>query len=196
MRTASWPVEGSRLAAYASGDVDDAEAFSVEAHIVGCPHCQAQVTTFIAPQRLEDTWLDVVDTLDAPRPGLVEGLLIRLGLAPHVARLLAATPSLTASWLGAVAIALAVAVAGAHQGERGMALFLCIAALAPVAGVAAAFGRGIDPTHELSLTAPMSSVRLLLLRTVAVVGATLVLTVIGALALPGLTWTAAAWLLP
>ena len=77
-----------------------------------------------------------------------------------------------------------------------MALFLCIAALAPVAGVAAAFARGIDPTHELSLAAPMSSVRLLLLRTVAVVGATLVLTVIGALALPGLTWTAAAWLLP
>ena len=85
MSTASWHVEGSRLAAYASGDVDDAEAFSVEAHIVGCPHCQAQVTTFIAPQRLEDTWLDVVDTLDAPQPGFVEGLLIRLGVAPQSA---------------------------------------------------------------------------------------------------------------
>ena len=87
-------------------------------------------------------------------------------------------------------------MAGAHQGERGLALFLCIAALAPVAGVAATFARGIDPTHELSLAAPMSSVRLLLLRTVAVVGATLALTVIGAVALPGLSWTAAAWLLP
>ena len=41
MSTASWHVEGSRLAAYARGDVDDAEAFSVEAHIVGCASCQA-----------------------------------------------------------------------------------------------------------------------------------------------------------
>ena len=196
MSTASWHVEESRLAAYARGDVDDAEAFSVEAHIVGCASCQDLVTTVIDPVRLEESWLEVIDTLDAPRPGFVEGLLIRLGVAPHVARLLGVTPSLTASWLGAVAIALAIAVAGAHQGERGLALFLCIAALAPVAGVAATFARGIDPTHELSLAAPMSSVHLLLLRTVAVVGATLALTVIGALALPGLTWTAAAWLLP
>ena len=43
MSTASWHVEGSRLAAYARGDVDDAEAFSVEAHIVGCASCQAAV---------------------------------------------------------------------------------------------------------------------------------------------------------
>ena len=103
-------------------------------------------------------------------------MLARLGVAPHVARLLAVTPSLTVSWFGAVAIALAVAVAGSYQGERGLVLFLCVAALAPVAGVAATFGRGIDPTHELALAAPMSSVRLLLLRTVAVVAVTLVVT--------------------
>jgi hypothetical protein len=42
----------------------------------------------------------------------------------------------------------------------------------------------------------MSSVRLLLLRTLAVLGATITLTAAGALALPGLGWTAAAWLLP
>jgi hypothetical protein len=39
-------------------------------------------------------------------------------------------------------------------------------------------------------------VRLLLLRTVAVVSATLVLSVVAAVTLPGLTWEAAAWLLP
>jgi hypothetical protein len=110
--------------------------------------------------------------------------------------LLAATPSLTVSWLGAVLIALAVGVVGARQGERGVALFLCVAALAPVAGVAATFARGIDPTHELSLAAPFSSMRLLLLRTVAVLSLTLSLTVICSLALPGVGWEAAAWLLP
>jgi hypothetical protein len=191
-----WHVEDELLAAYARGDVDPANGYSVEAHVVTCAACQAAISTHVAPERLEATWLEVVDALDAPRPRFAEALLIRLGVASHIARLLAATPSLTISWLGAVAIALAVAVAGAHQGERGVVLFLCVAALAPVAGVAATFARGIDPTHELSLAAPMSSVRLLLLRTVAVVSATLVLTVVAAIALPGLTWTAAAWLVP
>lgn len=196
MSAGTWHVDGALLAAYARGDVDAANAFSVEAHLVACEVCQAAVATLVPPERLEANWIEVVDVLDAPRPGVVESLLVRFGVAPDVARLLAATPSLTVSWLGAVAIALAVAVAGAHQGERGLVVFLCVAALAPVAGVAATFARGIDPTHELSLAAPTSSVRLLLLRTVAVLGATLVLTLIAAMALPGLTWTAAAWLLP
>jgi hypothetical protein len=196
MSQSTWHVDDELLAAYARGDVDAAHAYSVEAHVVECADCQAAVASLVAPDRLEATWLDVVDALDAPRPRPVEALLARIGVAPHVARLLAATPSLTASWLGAVAIALAVAVVGAHHGDRGIALFLCLSALAPVAGVAATFTRGIDPTHELSLAAPTSSVRLLLLRTVAVVGATLVLTAIAAATLPGLGWTAVAWLLP
>jgi hypothetical protein len=192
----TWHVDDELLAAYARGDVDAAHAYSVEAHVVECAACQAAVATLVAPARLEANWLDVVDALDAPRPGPVEALLTRVGVPSHLARLLAATPSLTVSWLGAVAIALAVAVLGAHHGDRGVAVFLCLAALAPVAGVAATFTRGIDPTHELSLAAPTSSVRLLLLRTVAVVSATLVLTAIAAVTLPGLGWTAAAWLVP
>jgi len=93
----TWHVEGARLAAYARGDVDDAEAFSVEAHVVSCAHCQTAVGTLLEPARLDATWADIVDTLDAPRPGFVEALLARAGVAPHVARLLAVTPSLTLS---------------------------------------------------------------------------------------------------
>lgn len=196
MSAATWHVDADLLADYARGDVDAAHAFSVEAHLVECATCQAALGRHADRDRLDDTWLDIVDTLDAPRPRAIEALLIRLGVSDATARLLAATPSLTLSWLAAVAIALAVAVAGAYQGDRGVAVFLCIAALAPVAGVAATFGRGLDPTHELGLAAPMSSVRLLLLRTVAVVSTTIALTLVAALALPGLSLTAAAWLLP
>jgi hypothetical protein len=192
----TWHLDADVLAAYVRGDVDVADAYSVEAHIVGCGGCQTAIAQLVEPARVESNWMEIVDVLDAPAPRLAERVLARLGVAPHVARLLAVTPSLSISWFGAVAIALAVAVAGSYQGERGLVVFLCVAALAPVAGVAAAFGRGIDPTHELALAAPMSSVRLLLLRTVAVVVATLVVTAVGALALPGLSWTAAAWLLP
>ena len=138
----------------------------MEAHIVGCGELPGRGRRRWSTRRgSRPTGSRSSTRSTRPRPGFVEGLLTRLGVPPHVARLLGVTPSLTLSWLGAVAIALAVAVAGAYQGERGLALFLCVAALAPVAGVAATFARGIDPTHELGLAAPMSSVRLLLLRT-------------------------------
>jgi hypothetical protein len=192
----SWHVEPALLAAYARGDVDTADGYSVEAHIVSCSSCQAAIGALVSPARLDANWAEVVDVLDAPRPRPVEGLLQRLGVRGETARLIAATPSFTVSWFGALAIALAVAIVGSYQSERGLVVFLCVAALAPVAGVAATFSRGIDPTHELSVAAPSSTVRVLLLRTVAVVTATLVVTAAGALTLPGLHWTAAAWLLP
>ena len=106
------------------------------------------------------------------------------------------TPSLSVSWLGAVAVALAVAVVAAQHGERGLLLFLCVAALLPLAGVAVAFGQGLDPAHEVAVAAPFSSVRLVLLRAAVVLPATIGLAGLAALALPGVGWSAAAWLLP
>jgi hypothetical protein len=82
------------------------------------------------------------------------------------------------------------------EGERGLMAFLLVAPLLPVAGVAVAYGPHVDPAHELGVAAPLSGLRLLLLRTAAVVGATAALAAVAALALPGLDWTAAAWLLP
>lgn len=189
-------VEMTLLRAYAGGDVDAAHAFSVEAHVVECSHCQAAVSAFVPVVRLERGWLEIEDRLDAPRVGVVERLLVRVGVAPHVARLLGTTPSMRASWLLALAITLAFVVVGAPEGDRGLFVFLCVAALAPVAGVAAAFGPGIDPTHEIARAAPASSVRLVLLRTVAVVATTGAITAVAALALPSVGWSAAAWLLP
>jgi hypothetical protein len=192
----SWHAEPEMLAAYARGEADPASSFSLEAHLVACGECQALVARAVEVPRLEQMWDAIEDRLDAPRRGPVEALLARLGVPAHVARLLAATPSLTASWLLGVVLTLAVAVLGVHQDERGLVLFLCLAALFPLAGVAAAFGAGLDPTYEIGLAAPLSSLRLLLLRTVAVVVTTLVVVAIAALALPSVGWTAAAWLLP
>jgi hypothetical protein len=66
----------------------------------------------------------------------------------------------------------------------------------PVAGVAAAYGPGIDPTYEVGVAAPMSGSRLLLLRSVAVLTVTTVLAGGAAVLLPGVGWQAIAWLLP
>lgn len=189
-------VEPELLAAYAGGDVDGAHAYSIEAHVVECPDCQAAVGRLVAPARLQRVLADVEDRLDTPHAGPVEALLGRLGVPDHLARLLALTPSLSVSWLGAVALALLFAVGAAQQGERGLLVFLCVAALLPLAGVAAAFGRGLDPTFEIAVAAPFSGVRLLLLRSAAVLPTTLALAGLAALALPGVGWIAAAWLLP
>lgn len=189
-------VEPRMLAAYAGGDVDAAHAFSIEAHVVECAVCQAAISRAVDPSRLEGVWSDVEDRLDAPRVGRVEAVLVRIGVPGHLARLLSATPSLTLSWLAAVIVVLACGVLLAQQGERGLLAFLCVAALLPLVGVAAAFGRGLDPTYELAVAAPLSSVRLLLIRAAAVLAVTITLAGAAALALPGFGWSAAAWLLP
>jgi len=82
------------------------------------------------------------------------------------------------------------------SGGTALAPFLLAAPLAPVLGVAAAYGPLVDPAYELSLAAPLGSFRLLVLRAVAVVASTTLLAAVAALALPGLDWTVAAWLLP
>lgn len=189
-------VEPGLLAAYAAGEVDAAHAFSVEAHVVECPACQGAVGRLVDGGRLARVLADVEDRLDAPRPGAIEMILRRLHVPEHLARLLAATPALSLSWLGAVVLALTFAVVAAHNGERGLLMFLCLAALLPVAGVAASFSGGLDPTHEIGVAAPFSSVHLLLIRAAAVLPTTIATAALAAFALPGVGWSAAAWLLP
>ena len=100
----SWHVETEVLEGYASGSADDAHAFSIEAHVLACADCRARMSKLVEPERVERMWAEVEDRLDAPRPTYVERLLRRAGASDHVARLLAATPSLSLSWLGAVAL--------------------------------------------------------------------------------------------
>jgi hypothetical protein len=189
-------VSAVALDAYAEGDVTDAEAFALEAHVLGCELCQ----TWLAPRSgdlgLDQIWDAVEDRLDAPRRGPVEAGLRRVGVPEHLARLLAATPSLTAPWLAAVAVTLAFAAVAARYGENGLLLFLTVAALLPLAGVGVSFGPALDPTHELGVAAPMSLVRLGLLRTCTVLAVTIALAALAALTLPGVGWLAAAWLVP
>lgn len=192
----TWHAGATELARYATGAVDDATASSVEAHLVSCSSCRARVATHVEPLRMEQVWSGVIDAIDRPRPRLVERLLHRLGVSDGTARLLAATPSLQLSWLAAVAGTLAFAVLAAQAGPNGLALFLVVAPLVPLAGVAAAFGPELDRNHEISAATPTAGWRLLLLRGCAVFGTTLVVAGLAALGLPDLHWTSAAWILP
>lgn len=200
--SAAWHAATTLLARYAAGDLDDPQASSLEAHLLGCELCRAQLRPLVPSDRLDHGWEKVVSVLDAPRVGWIEGALLRLGVRDHVARLLAATPSLRFSWFLAEAFALGSAAyaAAATSGTRGagawLFVFLVLAALAPTAGVAVAFGPGIDPAYEIGVAAPLRGDRLLFIRATAVLAASLSIGSLAALALPGFDRTVALWLLP
>ena len=111
----SWHAEPELLESYARGTVDEASAFSLEAHLVACAACRRHTASLVERERLERVWEEIQELVDAPRRGPVERVLVRLGVPDHVARLLAATPSLSLSWFLAVSLGLAFAVLAAHQ---------------------------------------------------------------------------------
>ena len=104
--TTTWHAEDDLLAAYAAGSADDVLAASMEAHLVACDPCRSRLARHVPRDRLASNWEAVVVTLDAPRAGLVERLLVRVGLSPRTARLLVATPALRWSWAASVSMAL------------------------------------------------------------------------------------------
>jgi hypothetical protein len=196
--TGAWHADPELLAAYDDQRLDAAARWSVEAHVTRCAACRLQARALVDPARLERVRAGLIDAVDVPRTGVAERLLVRLGVPDHVARLLAATPALRGSWLLAVAVALAFAVLAAwtHPGPDANLAFLCVAPLLPLAGIAVAYGPGVDPTYEIGLAAPLRSFRLLLLRAAAVLGTATLLAAAASLALPQLGPGAAGWLLP
>jgi len=200
--TTTWHADDDLLAGYADGTIDDARAYSLEAHLLACDPCRAALAAHTDTAALERMWTEVSEVLDSPTPGVVERGLRGLGVTGHVARLLAATPSLRASWLLAEAVALGQAVLmtnlahGDPREDLAMWGFLVLAAFVPVLGVAFAYGPGVDPTYEIGMAAPMRSGRLLMIRATAVLTASVLIAAVGALALPWRGLEALAWLLP
>jgi hypothetical protein len=192
----TWHANDVILGGYVDGSLDPARASSLESHLLSCASCRAKLVPVSEQERGERVWAGIQREMDAPQPGPVEALLNRVGVPGHVVRLLATTPSLSFSWLGALALTLTFALVAGHQIPRGTVIFLLLAPLLPVAGVAAAYGPHIDPNYELGLASPMSSFRILLIRATAVLITTFTVIGLFGLGLPGLDWTASAWLLP
>ncbi|MCA2199194.1 hypothetical protein [Streptomyces sp. SMS_SU21] len=193
-----WHVPEDDLRAYARGGLEAPALWSADTHLTACAHCRAVLADLGDRVALDVGWERLDAELDAPRPGLLESLLLRLGVRDHTARLLAATPALRRSWLGAVTAVLLLTVAvtvGRTESGR-LTFFLALAPLLPLAGVALSYGPRMDPTYEMAVVAPMHGFRLLMIRTVAVLTAGLGLNGLATLALPGYGLLALSWLLP
>ena len=196
MTVPAWHLDAETARQYADGALATAFASSVEQHLVACPACRGVVASAVDTQRLDRVWNEVVDRVTAPRIGVVERLFQRLGVGDTTARVIAATPSLRAGWLTAVASLLVVSLLVARSGEHGVAVFFTLAPLLPMLGVAVAFGPWVDPAYDMVSASPYDNFRLLLARAVAVTVATLGLVLLAAILLPGAQWLAVGWLLP
>jgi hypothetical protein len=100
------------------------------------------------------------------RPGLVERAAGRLLRSPGLARALVTTPSLLLPWLIASAVVLGAGAAATLSTGRPL-----VALLAPAvagAGIAYAYGPGIDPAWELSRSMAVSDRMVLLVRALGV----------------------------
>jgi hypothetical protein len=185
------------LSSYLAGTLDAVVGASVEQHVSRCDTCRAAVGPLLEPQTIERTWAGIRDAVERPPLPSVLRLARRCGLPEPTAVLLAGAASLRGAWLVGAFLSLSFATLAAYaSGGTALAPFLLVAPLAPVLGVAAAYGPRQDPLEALVATAPYGRTKLILLRTIAVLVSVLPVTALLGLAIPGPPWLAAAWLGP
>ena len=150
-------------------------------------------------ERLASNLDAIMGEIAAPRRSRFERALLALRVPEPTARLMAATPVLRWAWFAAVGLVLVMAAgAGAKEWQPGdqLAVFLALAPIVPVLGVALAYGPHSDRAYEVTVATPLSGPRLILLRTITVVVAAAVLSLMAVLTSPTAGWLRIAWLLP
>lgn len=164
----SWHVDQEVLHMYQTGEIDRVVAASVEAHVTECAECREDLIT--DADWLEQSWAGVADRVEPGGPGVIERILTSVGVKQHVARVIALSPAFRVSFVLAVILVMAFAVGASASDPNGLAfrVFLFLAPLLPVAGIAMAYGNLVDAAHELTLSSPIDSFRLLMLRAITV----------------------------
>ena len=196
-----WHVPEPTLRAWVDGTASMTVSASVEQHLLSCPQCRAAVAyqqpgPVLAPE-LDDTWMAIRDQIEPQQLNPIGRALRLVGVKENDAILLSTSPALTGAWLAAIALVGLFSLSAAlWTPTRALALLILAAPLLPMAGVAAAYGAEADPTHEITLSAPYSKIRLLLMRTGLVVVTCVPLTIVAAVPIAGPWWLSVVWLLP
>jgi hypothetical protein len=128
------------------------------------------------------------------QPGLVERAAAKLLRSPGLARALVTTPSLLLPWLIASAVVLTAGAAATVSTGRPWVALLAPAVAA--AGIAYAYGPGIDPAWELSRSMAVSDRMVLLVRALAVFALDAVLGVAASAASGTAVGITFGWLIP
>ena len=195
-----WHLDDDTLRRYVERTDSLAEGASAEQHLLSCEPCRARVTAAASVIELSvidfaAVWDRTRNAVEVPRPSVFERLLRGAGLPAQEARLVAVASAFRGVWLVGVAAVLAFAALAAAFGHaRGVWLFLSVAPVVPCLVVAAGYDPRLDPALEPELVTPYPVLRLVLLRTVAVLALALPAVLLSGLVVPG--ETAFAWLLP
>jgi hypothetical protein len=195
-----WHLDDDTLRRYVERTDSLAEGASAEQHLLSCEPCRARVTAAASVIELSvidfaAVWDRTRDAIEVPRPSAFERLLRVAGLPAQEARLVAVASAFRGVWLVGVAAVLTFAALAAALGHaRGVWLFLAVAPIAPCLVVASSYDPWMDPALEPELVTPYPALRLILLRTIAVLALALPAVLLFGLVVPGAT--AFAWLLP
>ncbi|MEW2144117.1 hypothetical protein AB0869_15020 [Micromonospora vinacea] len=139
-------------------------------------------------------WVGVAAQVWRRRPAAVERLAGHLLRSPGLARALVTTPSLLLGWVIATAVVLlAGLLATLSTGTPYVAL---LAPAVAAAGIAFAYGPGIDPAWELSCSTAVSDRMVLLVRALAVFGVNAALGLAASVASGTATAVTIGWLVP
>ena len=143
---------------------------------------------------LDRVWLGVAAQVWHRHPGPVERLAARLLRSPGLARALVTTPSLLLGWVIATVAVLLTGV-GFTLGT-GMPWVALLAPAVAAAGIAYAYGPGIDPAWELSQSMAVSDRMVLLVRALAVFGLNAALGLVASAASGAAAAVTLGWLVP
>jgi hypothetical protein len=117
---------------------------------------------------LDRVWIGVIAQLWRRNAGWLERLAGRLLRSPGLARALVTTPSLLLPWLISSTVILGVGAIVTFG--TGQPLVAIVAPAVTAAGIAYAYGPGMDPAWELTLSMAVSDRMVLLVRATAVFG--------------------------
>ncbi len=139
-------------------------------------------------------WTGVAAEVWRRHPGPVERLASRLLRSPGLARALLTTPSLLLGWVLATIVVLLAGVAFTRS--TGTPWVALIAPPVAAAGIAYAYGPGIDPAWELSQSVAISDRMVLLVRGLAVFALNAIMGLIASAASGAVAAVTFGWLVP
>ncbi len=165
-------------------------------HIAACDDCQARASLnqTALDVDLDRAWIGVAAEAWATPISPHERVAIRLLGSPGLARALVNTPSLFVSWILASVAVLAAGVVATFVADG--FIFALVAPALAGAGVAFAYGPGVDPAYELSRTTVVSDRAILLARVMAVFGLNAALGLVASLFTASAVGITLGWLVP
>jgi len=143
---------------------------------------------------LDRVWVGVAAQVWRRTPGPVERSARWVLRSPGLARALVTTPSLWLGWIVATAVVLAAGILATR--ETGFPVVAFVAPGVAAAGIAYAYGPGIDDAWELSCSMAVSDRMVLLVRALAVFGLNTVLGLLASLASGVAVALTFGWLVP